>query len=108
MSTIQFDGLDSLQRELEKLAQSASELNGEMEVPFSELFSQSFMLEYTDFSSIDALLEAGGFHAETDEEFEAIPESELDVHIAKVTRFGSWEEMLGEATEQYFIGRLGF
>ena len=108
MAGIKFDGFDDLIDELEQLAQNAQELDGEHEVPLSELFTQSFMEENTPYSSLNDLLEAGGFHADTDEEFDAIPESELDAHIARTTKFDSWESMLEEATGQYVTRKLGF
>ena len=108
MAGIKFDGFDDLIDELEQLAQNARELDGEHEVPLSELFTQAFMEENTPYSSLNDLLEAGGFHADTDEEFDAIPESELDAHIAKTTKFDSWESMLEEATGQYVTRKLGF
>lgn len=108
MAGIKFDGFDDLIDELEQLAQNARELDGEHEVPLSELFTQSFMEENTHYSSLGDLLEAGGFHADTDEEFDAIPESELDAHIANTTKFDSWESMLEEATGQYVTRKLSF
>lgn len=66
------------------------------------------MRKHTPFRSLDALLEAGGFHAADNDEFDTIPRNELDTHIAKVTTFNSWEDMLGEATEEYVMKQLGF
>lgn len=66
------------------------------------------MQKHIDFSSIDDLLESGGFHAETNEEFEIIPEDQLDAHISKTTSFDSWEELFDAAIEQYITAQLGF
>lgn len=66
------------------------------------------MEENTHYSPFGDLLEAGGFHADTNEEFDSIPESELDAHIARTTKFDSWESMLEEATDQYVTRKLGF
>lgn len=108
MAGFEISGLDELQQELEHMRQAVEDLGEERSVSFEELFTEEFMEENTDFTSIDDLLEAGGFHAETNEDFEAIPEDALDAHVAKTTRFDSWEDMLGEATEQYLISQLGF
>lgn len=108
MSGIKMDGLDDLKRELNRMQKNARELGGKHEVPFNQLFNRAFMRKYTRFASLDELLEAGGFHARTNDEFEAIPENELDAHIAKCTKFKSWEAMLQEATEQYALSKLGF
>lgn len=108
MAKVKVKGLDDLQKDLNRMQQNAKKLNGKQKVSFDKLFTRSFMLKYTRYSSIDALLEAGGFHAGTTEEFDAIPEKELDAHIRKTTKFKSWEEMLGEATDQYVTSQLGF
>ena len=101
------DGINDLQKELKRLQRAAKELDGTHEVPFSDLFTSGFMRKYTSFDSIDALLETGGFQAETSEEFDAIPEATLDKHIAASTKFRSWQEMLKTATEEYFSRKLG-
>ena len=108
MAKIKFDGLDDLQRDLRRLQQNAQKLSGKKQVSFSELFTRAFMQKYTRYSSLDALLEAGGFQARTNDEFDAIPQKELDAHIAKTTKFKNWEEMLNEATSQYITRQLGF
>ena len=108
MTGFEFSGFDDLQQELEQMQQAVEDLGEERSVTFEELFTEVFMEEYTNYSSIDELLEAGGFHAETNEEFDAIPEEELDAHIAKTTNFDSWEEMLSQATGQYISDQLEF
>ena len=101
------DGFDELQKELKRLSESAKELDGEQSVTFGELFTQSFMSEHTTFGSFENLLSAGNFKAETDDEFDAIPESELDSHVSKTTNFSDWEDMLGTAVEEYTLKKLG-
>lgn len=101
-------GLDQLGRELKKMQQNARRLSGKQDVSFDKLFTRSFMLKHSRYSSLDALLEAGGFQAKTNKEFEAIPEKELDAHIAKNTKFKSWDAMLEEAVDQYVTTQLGF
>ena len=108
MAGIKSNGLDDLQRDLHKLQQNARKMSGKHSVSFDKLFTRSFMLKYSRYSSIDALLEAGNFHAKTNAEFEAIPEKELDAHIAKVTKFKTWDEMLSKATDEYVTRQLGF
>lgn len=108
MGTMDFRGLDDLQKSLRRMEQNAKKLNGTQKISFDKLFTSAFMRKYTHYSSIDALLKAGGFQASTNEEFESIPEKELDAHIAKCTKFKSWKAMLDEATEQYVLNQLGF
>lgn len=106
MSSIKIDGLNQLETQLKKMEKGAKELNGTKHVSFSELFPPSFMRKYTHFSSMNALLEAGGFNIESQEDFEAIPDDVFDKHIAATTHFENWENMLSEATTQYALKKL--
>ena len=105
--SFKIDGLDDLQKQLKKMEKGARELSETKQVSFGELFTASFMRKYTPFSSLDDFLTAGGFKAESQEDFEAIPDSELDKYIATTTNFNSWDDMLGEATTQYVSKKLG-
>lgn len=108
MSSFKITGLDKLEKQLKQMEKGAKELSKTKHVSFGELFPASFMRKYTSFSSMDELLDAGGFKVESQEDFEAITDEEFDKHIAKNTRFKSWEDMLGEATSQYATKKLGF
>lgn len=107
MSSFKITGLDKLERQLKQMEKGARELGKTKHVSFGELFPASFMRKYTSFSSMDELLDAGGFKVESQEDFEAIPDTAFDKHIAANTRFRSWEDMLGEATSQYATKKLG-
>lgn len=108
MSSFKITGLDKLEKQLKQMEKGAKELSKTKHVSFGELFPASFMRKYTSFSSMDELLDVGGFKVESQEDFEAIPDAEFDKHIAASTRFNSWEDMLGEATSQYAAKKLGF
>lgn len=101
-------GLKELQKKLEDLGRKAEELHGQHNVPLNELFNADFMRRHTNFESFDALIEAGGFKVETAEDFSAIPDREWDEHIAKVTKFPNWQEMLNEAGTEWAQKQLGF
>lgn len=107
-SSIKIKGLDKLEKQLKHMQKGARELERTKQVSFNELFTVQFMKKYTSFSTIDELLATGGFKAETQEDFEAIPDAELDKHIAATTKFKSWKDMLDEATTQYVTKKLGF
>lgn len=47
------NGFEDLQRDLRKLQQNARRLNGRQQIPFDKLFTRSFMLKNTHFSSIE-------------------------------------------------------
>lgn len=108
MSRFKVQGFDELEKDLKKLQKNAKKLDRQKKIPFSDLFTPEFMSKYTSFASFDELLSAGGFHAETSEEFEEIPEAAFDAHIAATTKFPTWEDMLDEATSQYVTKALGF
>jgi hypothetical protein len=72
-------------------------------VSFAVLFNASFMKNYSEFDSFEALLEAGGYKVETKADFEAIPEDEFDAFIAKHSHFSSWQEMYKKAGKEYMI-----
>lgn len=108
MSKMEIKGMKEFQNRLKQMEKAAKELDGTHEVPFSELFTGSFMTHYTDFKSFDDFMVAGGFHAETTEEFEKIPDEPFDSHVSATTKFSSWEEMLQTATSEYVKKKLGF
>ena len=99
---------DDLQRKLADLQRRVSVLDGQNQVPFSDLFTQTFMAKYTTCSSIDELFEQGGIAVDSQEGFECIPEEQLDQVVATHTRFTTWEEMKRAAGEEWVKRRLGF
>jgi len=105
--TFKITGLKEFQKKLENLERKAEALHGEQEVPFTELFNSSFMQRHTNFSTMEELIEVGGFKVETAEDFKAIPEQEWDEHIAKTTRFANWQEMMEKAGAEWAKKQLG-
>lgn len=93
-------GLNDLQRRL-------SELQHETTVSFSELFTDDFMQEYTDFSSIEQMFEASGFKVESQIDLEQLPEDEWNAFVANYTQFADWQEMRSAAAAAGMKGRLG-
>lgn len=108
MSSFKITGLDKLEKQLKQMEKGAKELSKTKHVSFDNLFPASFMRKYTSYSSMDELLDAGGFKVESQEDFESIPDVEFDKHISANTRFRCWEDMLDEATSQYAAKKLGF
>ena len=89
------------------MERGAKELERQKTIPFSDLFTDSFMRKYTNYLTFDELMKAGRFQAKTTEEFQAIPDDSFNTHIAATTKFKTWEDMLGEATSQYVTKKLG-
>ena len=109
MSGFEFDmsGLDELENEINSLANKAASLDG-AQVEFADLFTAEFMESHAGVSSFDVFLDNGNFNVETQEDFEAIPEDDLDKYVLENTDFSSWEEMLDTATGEYLESQLGF
>jgi len=105
--SMKIKGFDKLEKQLKKMQQGAKELGKIKTVSFDDLFSFSFMGKYTEFSSFDKFLEAGNFIVNSQEDFEAIPDDDMDSHVIKTTNFSSWEDMLGKATEIFTLSKLG-
>jgi hypothetical protein len=92
---------------LDQLAKNLQRLDGTRNVAFEEIFPNRFMRKYTKFASIDEMFEKGGFKVESQADFEAVPEADLNRFVVANTRFRSWEDMLGKASEEYALRQLG-
>lgn len=100
-------GIREMSNALEKMKKAAQELEGTHTVNFSEIFTSSFMSQHTNFSTFDEFLNAGKFIVDSSEDFEAIPDEDMDAHVIKSSKFSSWEEMLETATNKYIAKKLG-
>lgn len=101
-------GFDDLSNMLDDLDKRARELDGEHAVPIEDILTPAFVSSCSEFASIDAFFGAGGFSFESQEEFERIPDEELDSHVRATTTYEDWDEMLTAAGEQYALRQLGF
>lgn len=97
-----FNNFEGESNSLEKAAKDS-----EHSISFTELFTSEFMRLYTQYQSIEELLTSGGFEVNSEEDYEAIPDEDIDAHVAETTNFRSWKEMLTEAVEAYTIKKSG-
>ncbi len=67
-------GFDELVHKLKEMQRRAREINGKHRLAFSELFSDEFMKEHTDFN---------GF----------LPDDEWEKYVSSRTQFASWNAM---------------
>lgn len=104
----EIDGLDELQDQLEDLQKNAEQLDGENEVPFDELFPEEFMRKYTDAETIEGFFDESSWNIESEEDFEQIPDQELDQYVDDHSRFRTWEQMQGEAATEWMKRQMGF
>jgi hypothetical protein len=99
-------GIDGLVRDLEKKVRTAANLEETTAVSFEELFNPAFLSEHTHFASFAEFLEHGGFAVESQSDFDAIPDDDLDKHVRLHSSFASWQEMLDKAATTYVGARL--
>lgn len=71
------------------------------------VFPPSFMERHTDAESFEAFVEDSEWSVSSRAEFAAIPEAEFDEYVADRTAFGDFEEMLGQAGEEWMARQLG-
>lgn len=106
MFSMEVKGLDKFSEALDKMEDAVKELKSTNSIPFSELFTSSFMKSYTNFASFDDMLSKFGYEVNTNKDFEDISKDELDKKISKTTQFKSWQEMLNKSFEDYCIKKL--
>src|SRR5260370_35290429 len=99
-------GFDDFKKHIEKLQGNIEKLEGQHNIPFDELFSTSFMSRYTNFSSIDELLQKSNFDINSQENFEKIPEDKMNSFIAMHTSFLTWNQMSTKASEEWLARQL--
>ncbi|EGU0985852.1 hypothetical protein JD978_000513 [Listeria monocytogenes] len=101
-------GFDELSKQLNQMQKKAEELHGENSITFEDMFSKEFMTTHTKTDDIYKFLEDGGFDSSSQETFELIDESKLDIYVDKSTNFSTWQEMLNIAGNEYVAKELGF
>ncbi|WP_182187538.1 hypothetical protein [Pectinatus frisingensis] len=68
---------------------------------FEDVFDNTFMKKYTHYKNFERFLDNGKFTINCQKDFENLPEDIMDSHVAKNTKFSSWQEMLDFATDRY-------
>ncbi|AQZ81203.1 hypothetical protein BUM88_06060 [Acinetobacter calcoaceticus] len=91
---------------LKKLTENAKKLNGEQQVSLGTLFNEGFLQANTDFENIDELFEKAGFKVETEEDFAAIPQEDIDTFVRENTKFESFTDMQQHAATEYMRKQL--
>ncbi len=70
-------------------------------VTLNTLFNQGFMSKYSSVKTIDQMFENAGIKIESEDDFNSLPKETIDNAVRRYTNFGSWEEMLNKAGEEY-------
>jgi hypothetical protein len=104
---MRIEGIDEFKRKLADLRKRGEDLHGRHEVALNELFSPTFMARHSQVASFEELIEVSGFHVETQDDFEKIPDDSWDDIVARYTDFSDWEEMKAKALELWVAEKLG-
>ena len=106
--TFEINGLGDFSNRLDQLSENAQSVSGTHEYSFKEVFSDRFMIEYTNFSTIDEFLLSSPEKISNAEEFEKADESILDIFVSEQTKFKTWKEMMSAAAQILIMKKLGF
>lgn len=87
---------------LKELQRKLKELNGQRKIPLTQLLPDNFIGEYTDFQTLQAMVDASSI-----KNSEEIGNEEFSKFVSTHTRFSNWEEMLKAATIEYTKSKLG-
>nr|WP_275661723.1 hypothetical protein [Acinetobacter pittii] len=91
---------------LNTLAANAEKLKQQGEVAFGEIVSSDFLKSHTDFESLDDLFSQAGFVIKTKEDFEAVPQDEIDAFIKEKTKFTSFSDLQSQAVAEFVQKQL--
>lgn len=94
-------------QELDRMANEIIKLTANYEFDFSKIFPKSFMLNYTNASSIENFLLNSPFAISSQEELTDLSKGALDTYVYENTPFPSWEAMYRRAANNYLTKRLG-
>ena len=98
-------GFEELSKNLDKVTKELKSFK-EQKVTFNLLFSPAFMTKYSQFNTIDEMVEKSPFKVESEEDFKNIPDNEWDKFVRERTTFQSWDEMMSKAGEEYLGKRV--
>lgn len=97
----QVRSFDELEKKLNK---KINDTNGRKSLDV--LFDEEFIKKYTNFSSINEMIEESNLGIKTQEDFDNKPEEEWNKFVIENTKFSSWEEMKSKAGNLYTIKHL--
>jgi hypothetical protein len=97
----------NLDKKLDELKRRAEELQGQWEVPLSDLMPPSFIAKCSAFSSLEQLFDASPFEIRNTDDFRAISDDQWDAFISENTSFSTWREMQDAAVQKWTRRQLG-
>jgi len=100
----EFNGFDELEKNLNSISENAEKIDGDNDIPIEELFTDKFMQEYTNFSSISKFVDHSPFDFS---DLDSIPENKLDKYVSEHSSFLNWNDMLARAEGIWVTKNLG-
>lgn len=91
---------------LKKMERDVKKLSKPQSIQITELFTDSFLAKNTKFNNFVEFEQSEIFTKY--KTIEEIPDVEMDEFIKRNSKFDSWEDILGTATEEYIAKKLGF
>ena len=88
-------GFKELSKNLNKLTKEMKSLE-KQDISFDELFKPEFMRKYTQFKTINEMVDKSPFKVENEEDFKNIPDEKWDNYVREKTSFQSWDEMMSK------------
>lgn len=104
---INFDGLENFQKNLSKLQENAESLDGKHDVPILDLFTEDFMINHTEFKSIEEMFSEGNIDFNSEKNADLDTDKSWNTFVSKHTDFKDWNSMLEKAAEYWVSKKLG-
>ncbi|WP_248910136.1 hypothetical protein [Halocatena marina] len=99
--------LETAAESAETLPSAEEALDEHDEIPLTELFSDEFLTEYTDFDTFDGMVAASPSPATSADELELVPGDEWNAFVAETTDFEDEREMLFAVRDYWVASQLG-
>ena len=100
-------GFGNLSKKLNQLANNARALGDTRSASLTDILTPQFMSNHTRFHTAKEFFEASGFKVDSQADFEAIPEDQIDAFVRSSTSFTSWRELLNTAAAVWAKKKLG-
>lgn len=94
-------GLDDLMKKISKMEQNAKELDGENNIPISELLTNNYLKKNTKFKNLDEVFDFYKKDMDEEEIEEVIETNNWNDYIRENTKFESWTDMLEDASGEW-------
>ena len=75
-------------------------------IPIQEVLTPEFMRSNTKFKSIEEMFEKGGFNVANNDDFEKIPDEQLNALVVANTSFPTWAAMTKLAKENWLQNKM--